>query len=204
MSVYVIGGGGHAKVVIATLRAAGTDVAGVLDDDAAKHGTTVLGVAVVGPVELAAAGGHPAVVAVGSNEARRRIVRTLPDVQWATVTHPTAHVEPSAAVGPGTVVFAGAVVQPDAVIGAHAIVNTAATVDHDCRLGDFVHVAPGAHLAGDVVVGEGTFVGIGSSVVPGRRVGAWSVVGAGGVVVRDLPDGVTAVGVPAKPIGARG
>jgi acetyltransferase EpsM len=42
-----------------------------------------------------------------------------------------------------------------------------------------------------------------ASVIQGRTVGAWSVVGAGTVVIHDLPDGVTAVGVPAEIIKRR-
>lgn len=203
MSVYVIGGGGHAKVVIATLQAAGVDVAGVLDDDAAKHGTTLLGVPVVGPVERAAEGGHEAVIAVGDNAVRRRIAERLAGVRFATAVHPAAVVHPSVEVGEGTVIFAGAVVQPDTCLGRHVIVNTAATVDHDGDLADYVHVAPGSHLAGNVALSEGAFLGIGSAVVPGVRVGAWATAGAGAVVVKDLPANVTAVGAPAKPIKER-
>jgi len=196
MSVWVLGAGGHAKVVIATLRAAGQEVAGVLDDDASRHGTTVLGVPVAGPVERATGG--EAVVAIGDNAVRKRIAEALPDVRWATAVHPSAVVHPSVTVGAGSVVFAGAVVQPEAHLGRHVIVNTGATIDHDSRLAEYVHIAPGANLAGDVQLDEGVFLGIGARVIPGVRVGAWTTVGAGGVVVGDLPGGVTAVGVPAR------
>jgi len=74
-------------------------------------------------------------------------------------------------------------------------------VDHDCEIEDFVHIAPGVHLAGGVLVGEGSLLGIGSSVIPYKRIGRWTIVGAGGVVVNDIPDCVTVVGVPARPIG---
>ncbi|MEP0548687.1 MAG: acetyltransferase [Rhodothermales bacterium] len=200
MSVLVIGGGGHAKVVIATLRAAGVAVAGVLDDDAAKHGSTLLGVPVIGSVERATGGEHDAVIAVGHNATRKRIAESLPDVRWATVVHPHAVVHESVRLGEGAVVFAGAVVQPDARLGAHTIINTGASADHDNELGDYVHLAPGVRLAGGVTLEEGAFMGIASAALPGVRVGAWTTVGAGGVVTRDLPSGVTAVGVPACPL----
>ena len=203
MSVWVIGGGGHAKVVIATLQAMGTEVVGVLDDDAAKHGTSLLGVPVVGPVERAYGGEHEAVIAVGANAVRRRIAERLAGVRFATAVHPSVVVHPSVEMGEGTVIFAGAVVQPDTRLGRHVIVNTGATVDHDGDLADYVHVAPGSHLAGDVTLGEGAFLGVGSVAVPGVRVGAWATVGAGAVVVRDLPANATAVGAPATPIKER-
>ena len=202
MSVLVIGAGGHAKVVIATLRAAGAAVAGVLDDDAAKHGHTVLDVPVLGSVERAAVGDHEVVIAVGHNAVRKRIADVLPEARWATVVHPSAVVHASVQLGAGTVVFAGAVVQPDTRVGAHTIINTGASADHDNVLGDYVHLAPGTRLAGDVTLEEGVFMGIASAVLPGVRIGAWTTVGAGGVVTRDLPAGVTAVGVPARPLSS--
>jgi len=62
-------------------------------------------------------------------------------------------------------------------------------------------IAPGAHLGGEVTIGEGVLIGIGATVMPQRRVGDWAVVGAGACVVEDVPDGVTVVGVPARPLG---
>lgn len=201
--VVVIGAGGHAKVVIASLLDAGLPVRAVVDDDPGKEGTRILGVVV--------SGGHPplpgdseapTVIAVGDNRARRELARRYPDRRWLTVIHPTAYVHPSASLGPGTVIFAGSIVQPGVRIGSHCIVNTGATIDHDCRIGDFSHVAPGSHLSGGVRLGRGAFLGIGSAAVPGVEIGEWTVVGAGGVVVGDLPDRVTAVGAPARPLPA--
>jgi sugar O-acyltransferase (sialic acid O-acetyltransferase NeuD family) len=197
--VVVIGGGGHARVVISTLRRAGCEVAAVFDDASASWGTRVCGVEVLGPVESIPE--HPyrcGVIAVGDNQTRREIAGRV-SLCWLTAVHPGAYVDPSATVGPGAVVFAGAVVQPGAVVGDHAIVNSGAVVDHDCEVGRFAHVAPGVILAGAVRVGEGTLLGVGTSVIPGVRIGSWSTVGAGSVVVRDLPDGVIALGSPARP-----
>lgn len=206
-AVAVLGAGGHAKVVIATLQAAGRKVAAVFDDDEAKRGGTLLGIEVRGTL-AEFAGASPgssyacAVIAVGNNAARMRLAerlqRQVPMIEWITAVHPQAYVHGSVQLGAGTVVFAGAVIQPDAIIGAHTIVNTGATVDHDCRIDDFVHLAPGTHLAGDVRIDRGAFVGIGAAVIPARRVGEWAIIGAGATVVNDIPAGATAVGVPAR------
>lgn len=201
-AVWVVGAGGHAKVVLDTLRAAGYTVAGILDDDKARHGTDVLGAQVVAgsaPEELTRLDVRRAVVGIGDNAVRARLVALLAaHVAWASAIHPAAVVAPSAEVHEGSVLVANAVVQADTVLGSHAIVNTAATIDHDCVIGPCVHVAPGAHLAGGVTVGEGALIGLGASVVPGITVGAWATVGAGAVVIRDVPDHATVKGVPAR------
>lgn len=193
----VLGAGGHAKVVIGTIRAAGGVVSGVYDEDPSR--APVLGTPVVGTPDAIPVDSCRVVVAIGDNEVRRRVVAQLPGVQWGTVIHPNATVHESVTVGDGTVIFAGAVIQPEAAIGRHVIINTAATVDHDCTIGDFAHLGPGAHLAGGVAIGEGAFLGTGVATHHGVRVGAWATVGVGGVVVRNIPDGVVAVGVPARP-----
>ena len=81
-AVWVIGAGGHAKVAIATLLAAGRyEVAGVLDDDPACRGTLVGGTEVCGDASqetLVRFGVERAVIAVGSNRAARRSPRGTP------------------------------------------------------------------------------------------------------------------------------
>jgi acetyltransferase-like isoleucine patch superfamily enzyme len=47
-------------------------------------------------------------------------------------------------------------------------------------------------------------LGVGVSVVPGVRIGAGATVGAGAVVISDVPDGETVVGVPARPTSSKG
>lgn len=194
----MIGAGGHAKVVVATLQAAGYTVKAIFDDDPAKAEGSLLGVPIVGPVDkLRSSAGMPAIIAVGDNKARRSIAQRF-EPNWITAVHPSAIVHPSVRLGLGTVVFAGSVLQPGAVLGTHVIVNTGVVLDHDCIIGDYVHLAPGTCLAGAVQVAEGALLGVGTAVVPGIQIGAWVTVGAGSVVIDDLPDNVFAVGVPAR------
>ncbi len=201
--VQVIGAGGHARVVISTLREAGHTVTAVWDDDPATWGTRCLDAPIRGGLaELATQPALPTVIAVGNNRARAAIAATL-ELPWSSVVHPRAWVDRTARLGAGTVVFAGAIVQPQVEIGAHAIVNTAASIDHDCRIGDHAHIGPGVHLCGDVVVGAGTLPGVSSCARPGARIGEWAIVGAGSVVVRSVASNTTVVGVPATPIAER-
>lgn len=196
--LIVVGAGGHAKVVVATARAAGLAVVSVVDDAERRWGEQVLGVPVTGPAEpVLQDAGASVVLAIGDNAARRRLAQRA-RCRFVSVVHPSAVVDASVRLGAGSVVFAGAVIQPDTVIGAHAIVNTGASIDHDCVLGEAVHVAPGSRLAGNVKLGDEVFLGIGAVAIPGVSVGARTTVGAGAAVVRDLPEGVIATGVPAR------
>ncbi len=199
--VHVAGAGGHAKVVIATLRDAGFEIVAAWDDDESRAGVAILGVPVRGGIDDLPRDAA-VIIAVGSNTARKAVAERLQGREFVGAVHPSSTVDPSVALGPGSIVFAGVVIQPDTRLGAHVIVNTGAIVDHDCLLEDFVHVAPGVHLAGNVSLREGAFLGIGVCAVPGVEVGEWATVGAGGAIVRSIPPGVTAVGCPARPRGS--
>lgn len=199
LPVHVLGAGGHAKVVVSTLLAAGFEIAAVYDDAVSKWGQVCLGFHICGPIsELSTVETIAAVVAVGHNRTRQAIVERFKNVQWVTVVHPRAWVHPSVTIGAGTVVFAGAIIQPETHIGEHCIINTGATVDHECWIGDYVHIAPGVHLAGNVNIHTGALLGISSAVLPGIEIGDWTTVGAGGVIIHNLPGHSKAIGVPAK------
>ena len=198
--VAVFGAGGHAKVVIRALEVSGVASIAVFDDDPSLQGQAILGHVVLGSLDRARDMGYNhAVIAIGDNATRKRVEGRFPDLEWVTVVHPRAWVDPSAALGAGTVVLAGAIVQAEATLGRHCILNTGSSVDHDCCLADFVHVAPGAHLAGWVSVGEGCLLGVGAATIPGVRIGAWATIGAGAAVVDDIDAAMVAVGVPARP-----
>lgn len=183
----------------ATAEAAGWTIAGLFDVDPGRAGDTVDGHPILGPMEVGAELDAALVIAIGDNPTRRDLSMDLSGrVRWATVVHPDVVVHRSVSIGEGSVVFAGAVLQPGTTIGRHAIVNTGSVIDHDCSIGDFAHVAPGTRLAGNVHIGEGAFMGIGSVAVPGTSVGDWAIVGAGAAVIEDLPERITAVGVPAR------
>jgi UDP-perosamine 4-acetyltransferase len=195
----VLGAGGHAKVVINTLRALTIEVAGLYDDDPTKQGSISAGVPVLGCISsLTSDVIRECVLAIGDNATRQQLARRMSWVRWLTVVHPKAYVHESVRLGPGTVVMAGAVVQPDAQIGAHCIINTGTTVDHCCVIGDFCHLAPGCNLGGRVTLAEGVLMAIGSVAIQGISVGAWAVVGAGAAVLHDVPDYTTVVGNPAR------
>jgi len=199
----VLGSGGHAKVVVDILLDRGdVDLAGCVTADASV--TSLLGLPVLGTDDvlpgLLSSGVTHAFVAVGENRVRAKLQRRAQALGFFLVNAASRHAVLSTRVklGLGIAIMPGAVVNVDTVVGDGAIINTGATVDHDGNIGAFAHVGPGSSLAGNVTVGEGAFLGAGTTVIPQRSIGAWATTGAGAVIVRDLPDGVLAVGVPAR------
>jgi len=106
----------------------------------------------------------------------------------------------TATLGAGLQVMPQVLVHNAASIGRQCILNTRALVEHDCVLEDGVEIGPGAVLCGRVFVGRHTWIGAGATVRPRVKIGRNTIIGAGAVVVNDIPEGVVAVGVPARPI----
>ncbi len=110
-----------------------------------------------------------------------------------------------ASIGAGIVQCPFSTVSSEARIGRFVHLNFGVYVAHDCVIGDFVTLAPAAQCLGRVHIGEHTFVGAGAVIHQGtreqpRRIGANAIIGMGAIVLEDVPDGITVVGNPARPI----
>lgn len=204
--LIVIGAGGHAKVLIEALLHAGMPLAGIVDADPARHGTTLLDqpihggddfVLALSPTEVLLVNG---LGSIADPSLRIRIFETFKGHAYCfeTVIHPSAIVANDTLFGEGVQVMAGTVIQPGCRLGDNSIINTGATLDHDCLIGKHVHIAPGVTLSGGVTVGEKAHIGTGATVIQGISIGPKAVVGAGAVVIRDVAANSTVSGVPAK------
>jgi len=205
LDVVVYGAGGHAKVVAEILRLNGHRVVGFIDGvNADRKGADFYGAKVLGGDEvledLLRAGAENVVLGFGDNRLRCKTAERLVKMGFRLVSalHPNAVCAADVSIGEGTVVASGAVVGPSSRIGRNVIVNTQASLDHDCVVGDGAHVGPGAIVTGVVEVGECAWIGAGAVIADHKSIGADAIVGAGAVVVKDVPDAVVVIGVPAR------
>ncbi|SFJ09501.1 acetyltransferase EpsM [Kaistella treverensis] len=196
--VIIIGGGGHAKVLIDCIESENKfEIISVLDDNPDLH--EILNYKVLRRTELKSQNNVKIILGIGNNTTRKRIAEEL-SAEYITAVHPSAIISKYAKIGKGTVIFAGAVVNAGAVVGDHCIINTGAIIEHDCIIEDFVHISPNVALSGGVRICSGTHVGIGANVIQNISIGSNVTIGSGAVVIADIPDNCTAVGIPAKPI----
>lgn len=206
--LILVGAGTHAKMLVDILCLTGREILFATDGNPDKHGTTYRGIEVRGGDEVVL-DMDPQTVrlvngvgSVASPHVRQALFERFAErgFVFESIIHPSAVIAESVTLGQGVQVMACAVIQPDAQLEDNVLINTNATVDHDCHIGAHSHIAPGATISGGVRIGSGCHIGSGASTVQYINIGDGTVVGAGAVVIGDLPEGVTAVGVPARPL----
>ena len=192
--IILLGGGGHARVLLNLLRRLQVEILGFTDPQR-KEGDDFFGVNLLGSdtAVLNYAAEHIELVnGLGSlpkdTGLRGELFSTFQQsgYHFKTLVDPTAFVATDAELAEGVQVLAGVIIQAGTIIAENCIVNSGAIVEHDCRIGRHVHIAPGAVLCGGVEVGDHVHIGSGATLIQGLRIGAESIIGAGSVVTRDI------------------
>lgn len=199
--LIIIGASGHGKVVadIAIKMNKWQSIA-FLDDDMSIK--AAIGLKVIGKIADAFKykGEADFFVAIGNNNIRKKIQEELIEegIPVVKLFHPSAVIGADVEIGIGTVVMAGVVINSSSRIGKGCIINTSSSLDHDNIIEDYVHISPGVRTAGGVGIGKGTWLGVGSVVSNNVNICSGCKVGAGAVVIKDITESGTYVGIPAR------
>ncbi|WP_342580948.1 acetyltransferase [Ureibacillus sp. FSL W7-1570] len=201
--LLIIGASGHGKVVAdIALKMNKWESISFLDDN--QNLKSSMGIDVIGTTKDVHKfiDSHDVIVGIGNNSTREKIQSMLEKLGASipVLIHPSAIIGNDVEIGIGTVVMAGVVINCCTKIGKGCIINTSATIDHDNIIEDFVHISPGAHLAGTVKVGQGSWLGIGSIVRNNIIITQNVNIGAGAVVVKNITESGTYIGIPAKKV----
>jgi sugar O-acyltransferase (sialic acid O-acetyltransferase NeuD family) len=144
-------------------------------------------------------------IGIGTPEIRLKLgaelEKSFAALEWPALIHPTAHFDrASAKVGHGTILCAGVIGTVNLVFDPFVLVNLACTIGHEARLGKGCVLNPTVNISGGVVLEEGVLVGTGAQILQYVHVGRGATVGAGAVVTKEVAQGETVVGIPAKPL----
>jgi sugar O-acyltransferase (sialic acid O-acetyltransferase NeuD family) len=191
--IVIIGGGGHAKVLISLIKK--TPCYRILGYTDVSNKGTILKTEYIGNDSVlksiikehrdcsAALG----IGIIGRANSRMQIFTELKNTGFLipAIISPDAVINEEVEIGEGSVVFDGVVVNSGARIYKACILNTNSTVEHDCRIGDNSHVAPGSALSGSVCIGKDCLIGTGASIIQGIKICDGCKIAAGSVIIKD-------------------
>jgi UDP-3-O-[3-hydroxymyristoyl] glucosamine N-acyltransferase len=86
------------------------------------------------------------------------------------------------------------------IIGAGTKIDNLVHVAHGVKIGRNCLIVAGAVIGGSCEIGDNVYIGIGAMIKNKIRIGNNAVIGMGAVVLKDVAEGETVVGNPAKPL----
>jgi len=206
----VVGAGGFGREVMEIFKDQNElknrwQILGFLDDNPEHQNKTINGFPILGGVSWLSERQDEeikCVCAIGDTATRKKVVDKISKGggQYCQAIHPTVITSETVELGEDVIICAGTILTVNISIGDHCIVNLNCTIGHDAVIEKFCTLNPTASINGHDHLEEGVYIGSGATLIEGVRVGKWTTVGAGAVVIDDIPPGVVAVGVPAKPI----
>lgn len=192
ISIYLLGSGGHAKVVYDALLLSGNKVIAVIDpikelknefsilehiksDDVFQDSKSMEDSIIVNGIGIV----------LGKNRfVRRNIYNNYYNkgYKFMNSIHPTSIIASNTKLFSGLNIMAGSIIQTGTVIKSNTIINTGVIIEHDCLIGENVHVAPGVVICGNVKVGDDCFIGAGAKILPESILEDGTIVKSGAII----------------------
>ena len=213
--IVIIGGGGHAGIILDCVKAQNKyQLIGYLDD---KKGNFYReSIKYLGSIDnffknFKVKYKNESIyftIAIGDNYIRKKIFFYLIknknlSLKWATLIHPSASIASKVKIAKGAQILNGSIISFNTKISKFVCINTGATIDHDNYFSDFSGAGPGACTGGNVKIGEGSFLGINCSVKHNINIGKNVIVGGNSFVNQNCKANSVYVGVPARKIKSR-
>lgn len=199
MKTVIFGCGGQARSIINTLLKRDKDTEIIIVDENADKDERIMGIDVLRYYQLEKQDVY--IIAVGDNDKRSKLYNELQNKsckEGVSIVSDSALVGMETVIGAGTFVAPLAYIGPQAKVGDNVIINTGSIIEHETIVGSHTHIAPHATICGRCRIGDHVFCGAGSTVIDKVSIGDHAVIGAGAVVISDINEAGTYVGVPAK------
>lgn len=140
-------------------------------------------------------------IGVADSKIRELTTIQLPqDIEYVSLIHPKASVSKWVKIGFGAIITAGCIVTTQIEIGNHCQLNLNTTIGHDSKIGNFFTTAPSTNISGNCIFGNRVYFGTGAGSKQGINICDDVVIGMGAMVVKNISESGTYVGIPAKKV----
>jgi len=206
--IVILGAGGLGKEVAQLIKEINMDkktwnILGFIDETPSKHGLLINDTPVLGGfdwLDNKATNNIWAVCALGNPKDKYNLIKKASPYQlnYATLIHPDVKQNKYCELGFGSIICCSCILSVNTRIGNHVCINPGCGIGHDTIIEDYSSLYWNVTLSGNVYIRQGCEIGSKAIVIQKKEVGKWSIIGAGAVIISDLPDNCTAVGVPGK------
>ena len=143
------------------------------------------------------------VIAIADYCIKEELVKYLTNknIKYATLIHPSVKINRTISIGKGCIIYQNVIMTVNINIGNHVIISPKCGIGHDSLIEDYVTVLWNVNISGSERIRQGVTLGSGCTIIQGLEIGRGSFVGAGAVVIRDIDESKTAVGVPTRYVG---
>lgn len=204
----ILGTGGHARVILSILFKLNIyKEINLFELGMPREGEQIMGVDVIpfseNSEQLLAVRKEHFFLAIGCNKQRKYYWELLikKGLSLPNLISPEASIDDSADLGLGNVICSFTLLGPCVRIGNNNLINSGSIIEHESHVGNHCHVASRSVLAGRTSIGDQCFVGAGSTIIDKISVAHGTTLGAGACLTANvLDEGLTYVGVPARPL----
>ncbi|MGL5750071.1 MAG: acetyltransferase [Paraclostridium sp.] len=180
------------------------NILGFVDDNKAIHNQEINNYKVLGGLDYILNYKEEVYVvcAIANYEVKKKIINKLQDsnlnIRFANLIHPSIKINSTVTIGTGCIIYQGNIITANIEIGNHVILSPKCGIGHDTVIKDYCTLLWNVNVSGNVLLEEGVTMGSGSTIIQGKKIEKGSFIGAGAVVIRDIRESSTVVGVPTR------
>ena len=177
-------------------------ILGYIDDNGEIHGNIINGYKILGNIEYLLNMNQDlcVVCAIANYNVKKNIIAKLrfKKFHFPSIIHPDIYINNTNKIGVGNIIYPGVIITTNIIMGDFVIISPKCGIAHEVIIENYCSVLWNVNISGNVKIKEGCLIGSGATIIQGKNIGSESTVGAGAVVITNVPDNCTVVGVPAR------